>query len=317
MSEIEYQRKLLGDPVRNQAFHAALQQVVVKGETTLADVGAGTGFLSFLALQLGARHCTLIEYTETLRLARQLAKRNGLQALSFVQKHSSEVRELAVDVVISETLGNYALEEGLLETLVDARRFLKAGGTVIPAELRQFVAPVLDAHLQEELDIWPQVGFSLDLAVARDIALNNMYVKRVLPADIGGDATLARCWDHLQFAPQFPPPPSLRHSVQNWRAEELAARGAQRVFGYVLWWEAELVPGISLSTSPFAEPTHWDQIYLPLLEPLALAPGQQLEVTMKSDTRPQAGVRVSWQSRVLADGKCVKQLDQDMQKGRL
>ncbi len=60
MSEIELHRKLLGDRVRNEAFQAALKKVIKPGKTTVADLGAGTGFLSFLARQLGAQHCTLI-----------------------------------------------------------------------------------------------------------------------------------------------------------------------------------------------------------------------------------------------------------------
>ena len=55
------------------------------------------------------------------------------------------------DIVVSETLGNYALEENLLETLVDARRWLKKGGVLIPGRLRQYAAPVIASRLQAEL----------------------------------------------------------------------------------------------------------------------------------------------------------------------
>ena len=78
MSEIELHRKLLGDAGRNQAFHAALKQVITPGVTTVADLGAGTGFLSFLARRLGAKHCHLIEYSEALGLAQTLARANGI-----------------------------------------------------------------------------------------------------------------------------------------------------------------------------------------------------------------------------------------------
>ncbi|RZI38071.1 ribonucleotide-diphosphate reductase subunit beta, partial [Herbaspirillum sp. HC18] len=51
---IEYHRTLLADRVRNAAFHAALSKVIRKGESTVADIGTGTGFLGFLAAKLGA-----------------------------------------------------------------------------------------------------------------------------------------------------------------------------------------------------------------------------------------------------------------------
>src|SRR3546814_3320949 len=98
--------------------------------------------------------------------------------LTFIKGHSLEYkRKLSVDIVVTETLGNYALEENFLETALDARRFLKPGGVIIPGRLRQFVAPVCTPRLQSEIDIWPQVGFDLDLQPARTISLNNMYVR--------------------------------------------------------------------------------------------------------------------------------------------
>src|SRR6185436_20244813 len=72
VSEIELHRKLLGDAVRNAALADALKRTIKPG-MTVADLGAGTGFLSFLARRLGASQCHLYEYTATLELAQQLA----------------------------------------------------------------------------------------------------------------------------------------------------------------------------------------------------------------------------------------------------
>ena len=69
---IEYHRVLLADHVRNAAFHAALQKVIVKGKTTVADIGAGTGFLGFLAAKLGALRVDLYETAEIAAIARKL-----------------------------------------------------------------------------------------------------------------------------------------------------------------------------------------------------------------------------------------------------
>lgn len=315
MSEIELHRKLLGDTPRNTAFHAALKAVIKPGVSTVADLGAGTGFLSFIARQLGAKHCTLIEYTDTIELAQQLARANQIDGLSFIQGHSAEIkRPEKVDVVVSETLGNYALEENLLETLNDARRYLKKNGVMIPCGLKQFVTPVLTPRLQNEIDIWPDVGFGIKLDAARRISLNNMYVRAVQPADVGGDDLHAKCWDELRFATDCDPQPSLRRSTVHWPAKAL---GAVTVYGYALWWQAELVPGVTLSTSPFAAATHWEQIYLPLLKPVTLAASDTLECTLTSDTRPEAGMRVAWRTRLLRGGKAESTQDQDITQGRL
>lgn len=315
MSEIELHRKLLGDARRNAAFHAALAAVIKPGQTTVLDIGAGTGFLSFLARKLGAKTCTLIEYADTLDLAEELARRNGIDGLTFIKGHSIELRRrLSADLVVTETLGNYALEEGFLETAVDARRFLKPGGSILPYRLRQFVAPVFTARLQRDIDVWPVVGYDLDLTPARTICLNNMYVKSLKPADLGDARATAQCWDDLDLRPERPAPPSRRQQTLTWRAGELP--GA-RIEGFALWWETELAPGITLSTSPFDPPTHWEQIYLPLLKRVDLHADDTLELTLSSDTRPDVGVRVTWKTRQLRGGKSVSEQAQDSLRGRL
>jgi len=308
VSEIELHRRLLGDTVRNDALGKALARVIKPG-MTVADIGAGTGFLSFLARQLGAAHCHLYEYSGALALAKELAQRNGITGLTFVNAHSSEVKKPPkADVVVSETLGNFALEEGMLETLVDARRFLKPGGAMIPRGLTQFVAPVIRPRLQEEIDIFARVR-DLDVSPARETALNNMYVKSVSPADLPGQAAV-REWDRIAFSPEGKPPASQRKGSATW--EEL---GGKTVYGFALWWEVELVAGVALSTSPFAPATHWEQVYLPLLEPIALAADQKLDLDLSSSTR--GGVRVVWEARVRAQGKPVASQRLDLARGRL
>ena len=309
MSEIELHRKLLGDKVRNDALGQALARVLKPG-MSVADIGAGTGFLSFLARQLGAKQCHLYEYSGALALAQELARRNGITGLTFINAHSSEVKKPPkADVVISETLGNFALEEGLLETLVDARRFLKPGGVLIPAALTQFVAPVVRPNLQLGIDVFGGIGHDLDFAPAREAALNNMYVRTVAPADLPGE-TAAREWDRISFAPAGKPPSSQRRGAASW--DDLAGR---TVHGLALWWQVELVDGVALSTSPFAPPTHWEQVYLPLLAPVTLAKGQQLDVSLSSNTRD--GVRLVWETRVLERDKPVSSQRQDLARGRL
>ncbi len=306
MSEIELHRKLLGDEVRNDALAEALKRTIRPG-MTVADIGAGTGFLSFLARRFGAEHCHLYEYSDAIALARELARRNKVTGLTFVQAHSTEVKKPPrADVVISETLGNYALEEGLLETLADARRFLKPGGVMIPGSLAQLVAPVTTRRLQDEIDVFARAGHGLDLGPAREVALNNMYVKTVRAEELAGP----RQWDRVKFTPNGKAPASVRKGAAQWTG----LKGAT-VHGFALWWQVELAPGVTLSTSPLSPPTHWEQVYLPLLQPVTLRPGQQLELSLTSDTR--SGVRLAWETRVVQDGKPASSQRQDLARGRL
>ena len=66
---IEYHRTLIADRVRNQAFHDALARVIRRGETTVADIGAGTGLIGLMAAKLGAREVILYETAEVAGVA--------------------------------------------------------------------------------------------------------------------------------------------------------------------------------------------------------------------------------------------------------
>src|SRR2546422_1955335 len=100
---IEYHRTLLADRVRNAAFHAALQRIIVAGETTVADIGAGTGFLGFVAAKLGAKRVDLYEAAEIAGGARKLLRHNRLASCRVAEVHSTEVAApQRVDVVVGE-----------------------------------------------------------------------------------------------------------------------------------------------------------------------------------------------------------------------
>jgi protein arginine N-methyltransferase 1 len=284
---IEYHRRLLADRARNRALFRALQGVVRPGETTMADVGAGTGFLGFLASRLGARHVYLYERGAIHELSRRIARRNRIARYEVVPEHSTLVLDPPlVDVVISETLGNFAYEENILETMNDARRFLKPGGAVIPCRIECFAAPVVRDRLYRPLRAWDRVGFGLDFSDARAMSLNNMYVHRVTPRDLASGPECARCWDAVDFGRRNR---GLRRGTVRWRMARAAT-----IYGLAMWWRAELMPGLSLTTSPFAPRSHWDQLYLPVLEPIRLGRGEELSAAIRSDSRSGHGVYVDW-----------------------
>lgn len=279
---IEYHRTLIADRVRNQAFEKALRAVIKKGETTVADIGAGTGLLGLMAAKLGAREVFLYEAAEVAGVAAKILKANGARNCHLIPCHSTEmVDPPRADVVVSETLGNYAFEEHMIETLADAKkRFLKPGGAIIPRALEQFVAPVVSDRIQVEFDAWEGTG--LDLSVARQMSLNNIYVRTLQPNELLG----AQVWDKIAFGTDAR---SARKGDVSWKLAEAAT-----VYGFAVWWEAELVPGVTLSTAPGAPRTHWEQLYFPLLAPIAVKKGESVGVNLRSRTSADAGTHVAW-----------------------
>lgn len=296
--------------MRNEAFGRAIKAVVKPGDTVV-DVGSGTGFLAMLACRSGAERCFLIESDPDLvRLSGEILKRNRMTGCTIVHAHSSEVTGLPkADVVLSETLGNFAYEESIVEGMKDARRFLKPRGRMVPQGVDQWVVPVVSERLWHEIGSWDRVGMGLDFTPARQRSLNNMYVKDVRVSDLMADGIVAQAWDRVDFSK--PDNQSVRRGTVEWPVARPAT-----VYGFALWWVCLLAHGIELSTSPKAPATHWKQIYLPVEEPVRVEAGEVLQVGITSDTRPRVKINVAWElSRVNAKGATVSTQRLDMRKG--
>lgn len=309
---IEYHRTLVADAGRLAAFEQALAKVIRKGETVVADIGTGSGVLAMIAARLGARKVIAYEFAEIGALAQRLFKLNKLRNIEIIPARSTEIIEPErADVVVSETLGNYALEEFLVETMNDAAaRHLKPGGVLIPGRLEQVVAAVTAPRCFDELAAWDRIGRGLDFGPARRMSLNNAYVRSFPPAELLDRGRTAVTWDTLDFKVRNR---FARKGTAEWRIEAPAT-----VYGLAVWWVAELAPGVMLSTSPLAAPTHWEQLYLPALEPIELKAGETLAVQVRSRSSEEGGTDIAWGFRArTAKGRERLAQDLSLEKGFL
>lgn len=313
---IEYHRTLIADRARNRAFRDALAGVIEKGKTTVADIGAGTGLIGLMAARLGAREVYLYETAEVAAVAAEMLKRNRVRNCHLMPFNSMEAADPPrVDVVVSETLGNYAFEEDIIATMNDARaRHLKPGGVMIPSRIRQFVAPVTSPRFHDELIGWDgagvDLGLAIDFSVAREMSLNNVYVRRIGAGDLLDGGRSAIRWDEVDLTRECS---GQRKGEARWAIAKPAT-----IHGFAVWWEADLGCGVSISTAPEAPPTHWEQLYFPLLSPIAAKAGEALSVALKSRSSPEAGTHLAWKASHLdASGKAVARQSLDLDKGYL
>ena len=309
---IEYHRSLIADTGRLAAFERALAKVIRKGETVVADIGTGSGVLAMIAAKLGARRVYAYEFAEIGALAERLVKLNKLRNIELIPMRSTEIIEPErVDVVVTETLGNYALEEFMVETMNDAAaRHIKPGGVLIPGSLEQVVAPVIAPRCRDELVAWERIGRGLNFGPAAVMGLNNAYVRVFPRAELLDGGRTAVTWDRLDFSVRNR---FARKGTAEWKIKEPAT-----VHGLAVWWSAELVPGVVLSTSPLAAPTHWEQLFLPALEPIALKAGETLAVQVRSHSSEEGGTDLAWNFRAkTAKGKQRLVQDLSLEKGFL
>lgn len=309
---IEYHRTLIADKVRNDALFAALARTIVPGKSVVADIGAGTGLLGLMASKLGAKEVYLFETAEVAGVAAKVLKANKAKNCHLIPCHSTEFRDpLKADVIVSETLGNYAFEENIIDTLNDARlRFLKPGGVIIPGRITQYAAPVIAPRIHEELTVWDTAGRGLDLSLAKAMSLNNVYVRSLKPGELLDSGTSAKVWDTVEFAAKVK---SARQGGVSWTMATAA-----QIFGFAYWWVAELGGGIKLSTGPGAPRTHWEQLYFPLLSPLRLQKNQSLTLSLRSRSSDAAGTHLAWTAEhVDTAGKSLQRQALDLDKGFL
>lgn len=307
---IEYHRTLIADRVRNEAIHAALKRVIVPGQTAVADIGAGTGLIGIMAARLGAREVYLYEKAEVAGVAAEILRKNKARNCHLMPCHSAEMHDPPqVDVVISETLGNYALEENIIETMADARkRHLKPGGVCIPSRVTQYAAPVVSPRVHAELSVWDHVSGGIDLSSAKTMSFNNAYVRSFAPSELLDEGRSAETWDDVDLTRETR---SNRKGEAAWKLKTDAS-----IYGFAVWWTARLTEGVVLSTAPDAPRTHWEQLYFPIPQPISARRGQSVSVSLRSRTSEQAGTHLAWTAvHFDASGKSIGRQAMDLDKG--
>src|SRR5437762_8795436 len=140
---LKFRRSLLADRVRTESYRDAIFATIRSGDI-VADVGCGSGILSFFAAQAGAKRVIAIDEGPVIELARSLAIENKLdQKIVFINASSFDVTlEEKVDVIVTETMGNNGLDEQIVRAVDDARRrWLREDGAIVPRSIDVIVAP--------------------------------------------------------------------------------------------------------------------------------------------------------------------------------
>jgi protein arginine N-methyltransferase 1 len=180
---------------RLDQFAKAIAAGITPGDT-IVDLGAGSGILSFLACQAGARRVYAIEAGQSLEFARRLAAANGFQdRIEFIGKPSTQViLPERVDAIVGDIHDTFGLQAHGLTSIVDAReRFLKPGGALIPCSIELMAAPVeAFERYGKTVDVWRRHVHGVDLTPLTMLAVNQPSAARIerthllaVPASLG------------------------------------------------------------------------------------------------------------------------------------
>lgn len=263
-----YHRGMIEDTARVDAYREAIAAVVNPGDVVV-DVGTGTGLLAFFAAQAGARHVYAIEQGPIVALARELCAANGLtDRVTFI--HDSSLRatlpELA-DVLVTETLWNFGIGEGLIGFLNDAKaRLLKPDARIIPTRIDLFLAPIEHPALYRAVTQLPRDPHGLNYAPMRAYSSSQVVVPVVDPAQfIAAPAALLSVDLVSEASPNFSAEATF-HATRSGEVHALAG-----------WFDAELAPGIHVGNEP-PDGASWAHAVYPLERSLVVEAGDEIAV---------------------------------------
>jgi protein arginine N-methyltransferase 1 len=285
-STIAYHAELLADTDRVDRYREAIFEVVEPGDVVL-DIGAGTGLLSFFACQAGAARVHAIEMGRVVALARELCARNGFADRIVFHDRLSYLVDLPerADVLVTETLWNFGLGEGVVGFLEDARRrLLKPGARIVPERVSMVAVPIQSdrhyAHIAER----PADRHGLDLGAVRAAALNQLQIPRLAPEGFLAEPQTL-CTVELDG--------TAAHDVDASASFSVTSDGV--LHGLCGWFHAQLSPSVVLSNAPPAADSSWRQVFLVLERPLALEAGDVLDARVTSNLN---GTEWRWRGTV-------------------
>jgi ubiquinone/menaquinone biosynthesis C-methylase UbiE len=270
---------MIRDQVRMNAFTEAMRRVI-REDSVVIDLGAGTGIFSLLACQMGAKHVYAIENNPLIELGKTFAADNGFDnRITFVQSLSTQA-ELPEkgDVIVADIRGELPLYGQIIHTFLDARRrLLKPDGVIIPMRDTLFAtlaeAPTL--YSDNVLTPWAENAFDLNLAAGLRFQLNTPLsrIHRLVPEQL---LLSPQVWAVLEYGKREDP--NVKQTLR-WVAER---KGTAHFVD--VWFDAELVEGVSFSSAPGAvSPQVYGNLLLPLAEPLEIQLDDQIELMLEAN----------------------------------
>lgn len=254
-------RIMLHDDVRCEIYRQALEQNITP-ETTVLDVGAGSGILSLFAAKSGAKKVYAVERARVAATARLLVDINGFS--DRIQVIESDLNSVnlpeKVDLIVSEWMGGFGIDENILPVVLLARdRWLKPGGRILPARVTAWMAPAHDADLQNEIEFWKRRPYGFDFTpVAEQTSSELSWCRHNITEETLIAEPKALWTTDLESCAVKDSEGPFEASV-----DFVAARDGE-INVLAAWFYADFGNGIALSNAPDAPPTHWGRFVFPL-----------------------------------------------------
>lgn len=281
---LSQQQNMMQDYVRTSTYQKAIHSNSNDfRDKVVLDVGAGSGILSFFALQAGAKKVYAVEASSMAKHAQLLVQSNNLGGRIEVIAGKIEEIELPepVDIIISEPMGYMLFNERMLETYLHAKKWLRSRdeGRMFPSRGDLHVAPFTDAQLYIEQTSKANFWFSKDFhgvdLRALHSAATNEYFKQPIVDTFDIRICMAKTVQHtIDF--------QKAHETDLYCISiplEFIANQTGHIHGLAFWFDVAFIGSaqtVWLSTAPSQPLTHWYQVRCLLSTPLFVNKGQQI-----------------------------------------
>ena len=278
----EWHVPMMNEQHRNQAYFDALKAVVTP-ESTVFEIGTGSGLLAMMAAKLGAKQVTTCETVPLIaQTAEQIIADNGFSNIKVIAKKSTELEVgsdigAKADILVSEIFSSEMLGEHVLPSLEDAkRRLLKPNGKVIPAEGSIMIGLFTGDDIRRNLLVDDAFGFNLQ-SFNSVVSKKRMIARNDLDIQLLSDGVAAF---HFYFEgdDEFP---------AQTKTVELTVKTAGNCYGLVQWMRLDMNGDNEVMfenhPSQTTKVSNWQQCAYLFDAPIKVKVGQVLVVNAAHD----------------------------------
>ncbi|XP_074644014.1 histone-arginine methyltransferase CARM1-like isoform X2 [Tubulanus polymorphus] len=297
---LSQQQNMMQDYIRTSTYQKAMiANINDFRDKVVLDVGAGSGILSFFAVQAGAKKVYAIEASSMATHCEMLVKENQLGHKILVVPGKVEEVELPekVDVIISEPMGYMLFNERMLESYLHAKKWLKPGGKMFPSKGDLHIAPFTDEALYMEqfskANFWYQHSFyGVDLSSLRNAAVIEYFKQPVVDTF---DVRICLAKPHKYTVDFLTADETDLYTIDIPVKYVIHQSGA--IHGLSFWFDVAFFGSsqdVWLSTSPTEPLTHWYQVRCLIQRPLFVQQGQTVSgrVVLRSNSRQSYDVDI-------------------------
>ncbi|CRK92142.1 CLUMA_CG005725, isoform A [Clunio marinus] len=264
---------MLSDKVRTESYrNAILKNSSVIKDKIVMDLGCGTAILSMFASQAGAKAVYAVDQSDIIYKAMEIAQTNNFNNIRFVKGRLEDVKFPAdkVDIIVSEWMGYLLLFEGMLDSVIYARKnYLKDDGLLLPNRCTiSLVGYGSETTYNNYIKFFDNVyGFNMKCMIKE--ILREGHVEKcdgeyvLTKSNTICDLDLMTCdMNYSNFTYDF----------------NLEVTKASLMTSFVGYFDTffDLPEKVSFSTSPDSKPTHWKQAIFYLAEPVNVKVGDQI-----------------------------------------